>query len=144
MPLFYGKKSTAHDNVQVVFDKSECSGVETESDDDVPLACLPSTSTMHSPVIKTESESRIEFDSKDDETIANIPTKMANKDQLADQNQTNKVRKGIPGCWHKRPPHFVNSSFTGKPFPNTTEQDLSPQEYFNMFFDESLYDITTY
>ena len=33
---FYGKKSTAHDNVQVVFvpdfDKSECSGVETESD----------------------------------------------------------------------------------------------------------------
>ena len=118
--------------------------VQRQSDDDVPLACLPSTSTMHSPVIKTESESRIEFDSKDDETIANIPTKMANKDQLADQNQTNKVRKGIPGCWHKRPPHFVNSSFTGKPFPNTTEQDLSPQEYFNMFFDESLYDITTY
>ena len=118
--------------------------VQRQSDDDVPLACLPSTSTMHSPVIKTESESRIEFDSKDDETIANIPTKMANKDQLADQNQTNKVRKGIPSCWHKRPPHFVNSSFTGKPFPNTTEQDLSPQEYFNMFFDESLYDITTY
>ena len=63
---FYGKKSTAHDNVRVVFvpdfDKSECSGVETESDDNIPLAPLPSTSAMHSPVIETESESIIESD----------------------------------------------------------------------------------
>ena len=139
------KKSTTHDNVQVVFvpgfDKSECSGVETESDDDIPLASLTSTTAMHPPVIETESESIFKSDSEDDQAIANIPTKMANKYHLTDQNQTNKVIKDVPSCWQKRPPYFVNSSFTGKPFPNTPEQVLSPQEYFDMFFDESRFDI---
>ena len=46
---------------------------------------------MHSPVIEMESESI----SEDDQTIGNIPMKMATKDQVTDQNQTNKVRKGI-------------------------------------------------
>ena len=46
---------------------------------------------MHSPVIEMESESI----SEDDQTIGNIPMKMAIKDQVTDQNQTNKVRKGI-------------------------------------------------
>ena len=134
-----------HDKVQVVFvpgfDKSECSGVETESDDDIPLASLTSTTAMHPPVIETESESIFKSDSEDDQAIANIPTKMANKYHLTDQNQTNKVIKDVPSCWQKRPPYFVNSSFTGKPFPNTPEQALSPQEYFDMFFDESRFDI---
>ena len=88
-----------------------------ESDDDIPLAHLPSTSAMHSRATETESESIIECDSEDDQTIANIPTKMANKDQLTDQNHTNKVRKDAPSLCGKQPPHFANSTFTGKPFP---------------------------
>ena len=142
---FYGKKSITHNNVQVVFvpdfDKSECSGVETESDDDIPLVSLTSTTAMHPPVIETESESIIKSDSEDDQAIANIPTKIANKYHLTDQSQTNKVIKGVPSRWQKRPPHFVNPSFTGKPFPNTPEQALSLRRYFDMFFDESRYDI---
>lgn len=54
---------------------------------------------MHSPVIETESESITESNSEDDLTIANIPKQLAIKDQLTDQNQTNKVRKDIISHW---------------------------------------------
>ena len=64
-----------------------------QSDDDISLANLPSASAIHSPVIEAEFESITEFDSEDDQTIANTPTKMTRKDQLTDQNQTNKVRR---------------------------------------------------
>ena len=53
--------------------QKQCSGAETESDDDILLVHLKSLSVMHSPVIETESESITESNSEDDQTIANIP-----------------------------------------------------------------------
>ena len=47
---FYGEKSTANNNVQVMsvldFDKSEWLVVDIESDDDISLAHLPPTNTV--------------------------------------------------------------------------------------------------
>ena len=47
---FYGEKSTANNNVQVMsvldFDKSEWLVVDIESDDDISLAHLPPANTV--------------------------------------------------------------------------------------------------
>ena len=37
-------------------------------------------------------------------------------------------------------PYFVNCDFTGEPVPDTSQEDLSPQEYY-MFSDECWHDI---
>ena len=37
-------------------------------------------------------------------------------------------------------PHFVNCDFTGEPVPDTSQEDLSPQEYY-MFSDECCHGI---
>ena len=147
---FY-KKSTAS-NIQVVFvpdfEESECSGIETESDDDIPLSHLPSANTSHTPDIETESDSSvIESDTEDDQPLVNLchndvsASDVVTEDELTCGTQNPKVGKDFPSRWRKRHPHHVISDYTGEPFPDPPLQDLSPRQYFDMFFDESLYEI---
>lgn len=144
---FYKNKSDQIDSddnndVQLVFvpdvNKSECSEMETDdSDDNVPLSNLvPVNARTMAPDIESESsESVIESSDADDNST---PPTAESQPSTSRSTGTSSV---VSSRWRKRQPHYVNSDFKGEPFPDPPLEDLSPRNYFDMFFDTTLYEI---
>lgn len=167
---FYSKSRSTYrdgkttDNVTVTFipdaEQSECSDLEVESEDEVPLAQLQNKlnndvmdfEIVHNSDVEseyTESESESEYvgsdDNEPDAEITDSEEEEGTTKCSASKTDTT-LKKGDEPTeenyrWRKKSPHATNYDFTGDEFDAPPLTDWSPRQYFDQFFDSGLFQL---